>query len=144
MDIEAARDQFPALQEKTFLDAACISLAPRVATEAISKFLDTTLQCPERSATLHHIAMDKARDTARSEAAGLITAGGDEIALVESTSLGLELAAQAIPLAAGDRVLLCDLEYMEVAIPWSQLQRRGISIDVVPNRDGELRTEDIA
>ena len=145
MEIEAARDQFPALKEKTFLDAACISLAPRVATEAISQFLDMTLQCPERSATLHHIAMDEARDTARSEVARLINADEDEIALVESTSHGLGLAAQAVPLAAGDRVLLCDLEFMEVAVPWCQLQRRrGICIDVAPNRDGEVRIEDIA
>ncbi len=144
MDFENAREQFPALLHKTFLDAACVSLAPRVATEAIRNFLDMTLLCPARSSTLHHISMDEMRALARPEAARLINAGEDEIALVESTSHGLSIAAQSIPLSPGDRVLISDLEFLEVAVPWIQLAARGISIDVVPNQHGEVRVETIA
>jgi len=144
MDLERARDQFPGLEDKVFLDAACVSLAPRVAGQAIHEFLDMALRCPQRSATQYHIALDAARDEARSQAARLINAGADEIALVESTTHGLGLAAQAIPLNSGDRVLLCDLEFMEVAIPWRQLRARGIEMDVVRNCNGRLRIEDIA
>src|ERR1039458_1863889 len=103
MDFEGVREQFPALLHKTFLDAACVSLAPRVATEAIQDFLDMTLHCPARSSTLHHISMDEMRSVARPEAARLIHADEDEIALVESTSHGLTIAAQSIPLSPGDR-----------------------------------------
>lgn len=139
------REQFPALKEKVFLDAACVSLAPRVATEAIQEFLSMTLWCPERSSTLHHLAMDASRSQARFEVARLINAEEDEIALVESTTHGLSIAANALPLRPGDRVLLCDLEFLEVAIPWCQMQRTmGLEIDVVPNRRGEIRIEDIA
>lgn len=145
MNLDTVREQFPALQKKTFLDSACVSLAPQVAVEAISNFLERTLWCPERSATMHHISMDDLRSEARSEIARFLHARESEIALVESTTHGLEIAAEALPLERGDRVLLCDLEFMQVALPWCQKRDRGeIEIDVVRTRGGEIHVEDIA
>ena len=144
MDFESARAQFPALREKVFLDAACVSLAPRAATEAIAEFLRIALECPARSSTLHHISMDEMRSKARPAVARLIGAHEDEIALVESTTHGLSMAAAAIPLGPGDRVLLSDLEFIEVSMPWLQLRERGVAIDMIPNRGGEVKLEDIA
>ena len=144
MDFETARAQFPALAQKTFLDAACVSLAPLVATDAIRTFLDVALQCPAASSTLHHISMDEMRAAARPAVARLINADEDEIALVESTSHGLTIAAQCIPLSAGDRVLLCDLEFLEVALPWMQLKQRGVEVDVVRTRGGRVTVEEFA
>lgn len=144
-DWKAARERFPALRQKTFLDSACVSLPPTVAIEAIQAFLDTALHCPERSATLHHIAMDDMRSAARGEIARLIHADENEIALVESTSAGLNIAAAAVPLLPGDRVLLCDLEFMQVALPWIQMRERiAIEIDVVANRHGAIDPGNIA
>jgi len=140
----SARHHFPGLADKIFLDAACVSLAPRPAAEAIQKFLELALLCPLNSSTHHHIFMDEMRSAARPAAARLINAHEDEIALVESTTHGLTLAANAIPLERGDRVLLSDLEFLEVAVPWVQKKQDGIEIDVVPNRNGEVRAEDIA
>jgi len=142
--LAAARPHFPGLLGKVFLDAACISLAPRPAVEAIEKFLNLAMVCPLESATAHHIFMDEMRAAARPAAARLINAHVDEIALVESTSHGLSLAAQSVPLERGDRVLMSDLEFMEVAIPWAQKKKDGIEIDVVPNHQGEVRVEDFA
>jgi cysteine desulfurase/selenocysteine lyase len=145
VNLEAIRDQFPALREKTFLDSACISLAPQVAVVAVKEFLEMALLCPEPSATLHHIAMDDMRLPARREIARLIHAREDEIALVESTTHGLSIAAQALPLERGDRVLLADVEFMQVALPWCQMRDRGeIEIDVVPHRHGEIAVDDFA
>lgn len=140
----SVRQHFPGLLDKVFLDAACVSLAPRPAVEAISKFLDLAMVCPLDSSTHHHIFMDEMRAAARPAAARLINADEDEIALVESTSHGLSLAANAIPLASGDRVLLADLEFLEVAVPWTQKKKDGIEIDVVPNHKGEVRAQDFA
>ncbi len=139
------REQFPALADRTFLDAACVSLAPRAATDAIRSFLDRTLYCPSASSTLHHIAMDELRSAARPQAASLIGARDDEIALVESTTHGFAIAAEAVPLAEGDRVLLCDLEFMQVGVPWVQLrERRGIGIDVARHEGGAIGVEQLA
>jgi cysteine desulfurase / selenocysteine lyase len=139
------RDQFPALREKAFLDAACASLAPVASVEAVQEFLQFALNCRARSSTLYHIAMDEMRAKARPEAARLINAGENEIALVESTTHGLNIAAEILPLERGDRVLMGDLEFMEVGIPWCQKRgQMGLEIDVVPNRSGKILVEDIA
>lgn len=142
--VAAARRHFPGAIDKVFLDSACVSLASRPAVEAVEKFLGLTLVCPVDSSTQHHIFMDEMRAAARPAAAQLINANEDEIALVESTTHGLTLAAGAIPLQAGDRVLLSDLEFFQVAIPWTQKKKDGIEIDVVPNHLGEVRVEDFA
>src|SRR5208282_1708388 len=65
----------------------------------------------------------------------------DEIALVESTSHGLAIAAQVVPLDPDDEVLLGDSEFMEVAIPWIRRQHR---FNIVPHHDGRLLVDDFA
>ncbi len=145
MNFGAIREEFPALREKTFLDAACVSIAPNCAVAAIQQFLQRALTCPEASATLNHIAMDDQRAAARPLAGRLLNAREDEIALVESTSQGLAIAAQAVPLATGDEVLLGAPEFMEVAVPWCQLRERvGITLAEVPHRGGRLLVDDFA
>ncbi len=141
---DQSRQYFPGLLDKVFLDAACVSLAPRPAVEAVQKFLDLAMVCPLDSSTQHHIFMDEMRAAARPAAARLINAHEDEIALVESTTHGLTLAANSIPLEPGDRVLLSDLEFLQVAVPWIQKKKEGVEIDVVPNRNGEVLVEDFA
>ena len=140
----SARQHFPGALNKVFLDAACCSLAPRPSIEAVQKFLDLAMNCPLPSSTHHHIFMDEMRSAARPAIAQLIHGHEDEIALVESTSHSLALAADAIPLEPGDRVLLPDLEFMQVAIPWLQKKRDGIEIDLVPNRNGAILLDDLA
>lgn len=137
---EQARRQFPALRTKTFLDAACVSLAPRVATQAIRRFLAEVENCPSPSATQHHIVMDEAREAARLEAARLINAHPDEVAIVESTSHGLNVATQVIPFRKGDNVVVPDLEFLQVALPWYQ---QGTEIKPVHHRRGRIRIEDV-
>ncbi len=144
MTLEDIRKEFPALQRLTFLDSACVSLAPQRAVERLRTFLDMAAYCPSGSSTQHHLDMDEMRSQARPQIAKLINADDDDIALVESTTHGLSLVANAIPLERGDRVVICDLEFLEVAVPWLQKrQELGIEMDTVHNRDGQILVEDI-
>src|SRR5262249_10569197 len=118
MNLTTIREEFPALKDRVFLDAACVSLAARSTVDAVRDFLDIALLSPARSSTEHHIALDQMREQARPEVAAFLSCHEDEIALVESTSHALNLAAEAVPLTRGDRVLLSDMEFMEVGIPW--------------------------
>jgi len=140
----SARQHFPGVHDKVFLDSACVSLASRPAVEAVEKFLNLALTCPHESSTAHHIFMDEMRAAARPAIARLINAHLDEVALVESTSHGLSIVAASIPLERGDRVLMSDLEFLEVAIPWVEKKKQGVEIDVIPSRNGEVRVEDFA
>ncbi len=145
MTINNVRQEFPALQQQVFLDSACVSLAPQRAIAKLRSFLDIAAYCPSGSSTQHHLDMDAMRSAARPQLARLINAGDDDIALVESTTHGLNLVANAIPLQRGDRVVICDLEFLEVAVPWTQKRDElGIEIDTVANRNGQILIDDIA
>ena len=141
----AIRSWFPGLADKVFMDAAAVSLAPHQAREAIGRFLEWVVMVPSADATEHHIVLDEGRRNARREAAALIGASEDEIALVESTSHGLALAANGLPLRGGQNVILCDLEYVGVVTPWAVRAREtGLDLRFVRNRAGRIEVEDVA
>ncbi len=146
MAIVSAKEHFPGLHGKTFLDAACVGLAPIEAKRAIEQFLEEAVMCHARDASTHHIALDRARAHAVLEGARLLDAHPDEIALVESTTHGLNVIASAIPFEPDDNVVLCDLEFLQVAIPWLKLAQRGAIREVrtVHNRDGAVPVEAFA
>jgi cysteine desulfurase/selenocysteine lyase len=143
MDLAAARQSFPALRDKVFLDAATVSLAPVQARQAIGAFVESAVMCFERDASTHHVAMDELRIAAVTEAARLLNADEDEIALVESTTHGLNVAALALPLSPDDNVLVSDLEFPQVALPWMKLREQGAIAEVrfVPHVDGAVTPE---
>src|SRR5262245_48138115 len=139
MDIPAARALFPGTANQVFLDAACVSLLPAPADEALRRLGQALLLCPARDASAHHIALDQTADQPRREAARLIGARPEDIALVESTTHGLQAIAASVPLGAGDRVLVGDTEFLGLAVPWLPRQKRdGFHIDVVPSCGGRL------
>ena len=146
LSVADARGHFPGLAGRAFLDAACVSLAPRPALDAVEQFLVTAATCEERDASLHHVAMDALRRHAVEEGAKLLGASLDEIALVESTTHGLNIAAQAIPFEPGDNVVIADLEFLQVAIPWVKLQENGTIAEVrtARNVDGALTVDAFA
>lgn len=68
----------------------------------------------------------------RELAAQLIGAGADEIACMPNTSYGLNLAARALPLGAGDVVVTFDKEFPANVYPWMALAARGVRLELVP------------
>lgn len=144
-DWESVRASFPGLDDKVFLDAACISVAPRQAQEAVSEFLRKAVMAPLTDATEHHIDLDGARGDARRAAAALIGASEEEIALVESTTHALNLAAHGVGMRGGENVILCDTEYIGVVTPWAARAREsGFDLRFVRNREGRIEPEEIA
>lgn len=136
-DWNAVRAEFPALADRVFLDAACVSLLPRRADEAVRRFSGELTRPGARNATLHHIWMDEQKASAAPQVAALLGVAASRIALVESTSHGLNIAAQSIPWAVDDEVLMCNLEFLQVAIPFVRLaQTRGIRPVFIEHRDG--------
>jgi len=86
-------EEFPALdKDLTFLDAACVSLIPQRTVRVMHEFIEYSARNDEINSSAHHINMDHKRDKAYTEAAKLLNADLEEIALVESTSHGLNVA----------------------------------------------------
>jgi cysteine desulfurase / selenocysteine lyase len=143
MNVADARSFFPGTHGRAFLDAACVSLMPAQADEALRRLAHDLLLCPARDASSHHIALDHTAEQPRAEIARLINARPADVALVESTTHALQAVASAIPLARGEKVLVSETEFLGLAVPWVGLrQRHGFDIEVVPHREGRLLPED--
>ncbi len=145
MNLADARAFFPGTQGRVFLDAACIGLAPVQAVHALNNLGQQLLLAPERDASSHHVALDKTAGPARREIAKLIGAQSSDIALVESTSHGLEIIAASVPLRRDDVILVGETEFLGLAVPWIPRQERdGFHIQTVPHRNGRLLVDDYA
>lgn len=137
------REEWPVLETMTFLDAACVSFAPQRAVKAVKAFADMTATQEEENSSAHHIAMDSLRHKAYKEAEKLLNADPEEIALVESTSHGLNIAARGIPLENGDNIITTNLEFIQVALPWCVMRNElDLDIRVCKTPDNRFRVED--
>ena len=146
IDLEKIRkEEWPVLETMTFLDAACVSFAPQRTVKAVKAFADMTAVQEEANSSAHHIAMDSLRHKAYDEAAKLLNADPEEIALVESTSHGLNIAAQGIELQDGDNIITTNLEFIQVALPWCVMRKdKNIDIRVCKTEDNRFTAKDFA
>lgn len=136
-------EQWPVLSTMTFLDAACVSFSPRRVIDAVKAFAEMTGVQDEENSSAHHIAMDDLRNKAYVEAAKLLNADIEEIALVESTSHGLNIAAHGIELNDGDNIITTNLEFIQVALPWCVMRKtRDIDIRVCKTADNRFTAKD--
>lgn len=139
------KEEWPVLEKMVFLDAACVSFAPQRTVRAVKAFADMTATQEEANSSAHHIAMDSLRGKAYTEAAKLLNADPEEIALVESTSHGLNIAAQGIELKDGDNIITTNLEFIQVALPWCVMRKeKNIDIRVCKTPDERFTAKDFA
>jgi selenocysteine lyase/cysteine desulfurase len=86
--------------------------------------------------TAPHLLPDRdlfaALQAARDAAARLINADTGEIALATNTSFGLHLAARALQLKRGDRVIVSDREFPANVYPWLMLRKLGVEVELAP------------
>ncbi len=144
MNLKDVRELFVGTKDKIFLDSACVGLAPNTAREAIKRFLDLVVNCPARDISEHHMAMDDMKGEAIIEAAKLLNTAPENLTLIESTTHGLNIAANSIPFEGSNEVLICDTEYLQVSIPFAKKHEAGKLklIPVVPEKKGYFTLKD--
>lgn len=139
------KEEWPILETMVFLDAACVSFAPQRSVRALKAFADMSARQDEANSSAHHIAMDSLRGKAYAEAAKLLNADPEEIAIVESTTHGLNIAATSLPLGDGDNIITTNLEFLQVPMPWCAMKRtKNIEIRVCRTKDNSFTAEDFA
>lgn len=134
--LRAVRDSFRALRatefpwtaDTVYLNNASVGPIPERTRRALDEFTARR--------TAPHLLPDRERlddlQAAREAIARLINAESGEIALVQNTSLGLNVAARALPLKARDVVLLSDREFPANVYPWLLLKKQGIEVERAP------------
>jgi len=128
------REQFPVTRKKTFLNHACQAPLPKAVAEAIKKYANdfsnygtTSIDCKEGGKT---------------QFAKLIGAKAGEIALVENTSVGLNIAANVLEYPSGSKIVTTDLEYPSVVYPWLGKNLK-VKVQYVKNVDGRILLDDM-
>jgi len=77
----------------------------------------------------------------RAALARLLGINPAEIAFTKNTTEGLTIAAHAFDLAAGDNIVLTDMEHVANVWVWKHWQAKGVEIRVARNRAGRLPAE---
>ena len=125
-DLEALRAaEFPwtADDQTVFLNNASTGPLPQRTIDALAHWSMLRANPQRITQDLQFGALARGRELI----ASLIGADASEIALATNTSFGLNLAAFALPLGAGDVVLAPTQEFPANVYPWMQLSaRRGI------------------
>lgn len=142
-DVQALREaEFPLAQDTVYMNHAGVSPLPRRSAQAMRHIVDQLLMDPGAAFGPAYFKIEHAcRDSFRA----LINAqSADEIVMVQSTSLGLNYLASAIPWLTGQNVVLCDVEFPSNVYPWMKLAERGVEARIIPARHGGLTPEAVA
>ena len=133
------RSLFPHIDQYTYLNHASISPINLRAKSAIQDFLELR---HGKNIEFWPDAMDRKLHFLKL-IARLINADADNIALVPSTSGGLNILSLGLNWQKGDHILLNDFEFPANVIPFTNLRRHGVEIDFVHHDHGKIHLEDI-
>ena len=130
-DFAALRDEFPVTRNWTYLDLANKAPLPRCAQDAIPDFLREMNELGVRE------AFSKVRvEEVRASLASLLGVAPGAIAFIKNTSEGMNIAAQALDLQAGDNVIQAELDHPNQVYAWKRLEERGVELKWVRNGEG--------
>lgn len=138
MDLADLRAAMPALDENTYLNWGASGPSPRRVVEAVESTLERH-EYESPSGEGMYPAAFSVFDETRERVAGLIGADTEEIALTQSTTDAINRVATAFDWAAGDEVVITDLEHSAGRLPWRRLERDvGIEVSVLTTGDGVI------
>lgn len=126
-DVAAIRRQFPVTERMLYLDSAHQTPLATSVREALVRFY----QEGNEAAGPKAVWLDRV-ELVRARVARLLGAQPSEIAFTKNTSEGMNIAANALPLAAGDNVLLVEGDHPNNAYAFLNLQRKGVEVRFVP------------
>jgi len=133
-NMEKIREQFPITKNKVFLNHAAQSPLPKPVADAVRKFVDEFSNFGTTSIEWN--------DGGKPFFAKLINAKPEEIAFIENTSVGLNIAANVLHYPPSSKIVTTDLEYPSVVYPWLR-KSLGVKVHYVRNVDGKILLEDV-
>jgi len=134
LNVDEIREQFPVTRNKVFLNHAAQSPLPKPVAEGLHKYVDDFSNFGTSSIEWN--------DGGKPFFAKMIGAKPEEIAFVENTSVGLNIAANVLQYPRGSKIVTTDLEYPSVVYPWLR-RKLGVKVDYVKNVNGKILLEDL-
>jgi cysteine desulfurase / selenocysteine lyase len=132
-DWSLLRAEFPTLSRWTYLDVARKTPAPRCQERALIEYMRDIYEEAGAGAW----AAPQVAET-RAALARLLGAKPAQIAFTKNTTEGLNIAAHAFDLHAGDNIVLTDLEHPANVWVWKHWEAKGVEIRYARSREGRL------
>ncbi|BCH05235.1 aminotransferase (plasmid) [Mesorhizobium sp. 131-2-5] len=129
-DVEAVRKLFPAVEKMTYLDSGFQTPMSTPVKRALEAFVNESYE----TAGPKSVWIERMEAT-RGKVATLLNAVPEEIAFTKNTSEAMNIAANALPLKAGDNVLMIHGDHPNNAYAFLNLKRKGIEVRVIPMTD---------
>lgn len=120
------RNEFPVTKRMLYLDSAHQAPLATSIRGALVDFLSEGLE----AAGPKPVWLRRVEET-RAQVASLFNAKASEIAFTKNTSEGLNIAANAVPIMAGENVVLIEGDHPNAAYAWLNQRRRGVEVRFV-------------
>lgn len=129
-DVARIRRLFPAADKMTYLDAGFQSPLSLPVKERLEAFIASSFETAGPKS--EWIA---GMEAVRARLAAFINAAPEELAFTKNTSEAMNIAANALPLEAGDEVLMLEGDHPNNAYAFLNLARKGVTTRFVPMPD---------
>jgi selenocysteine lyase/cysteine desulfurase len=138
-DWVALRDEFPVTRRWAFLDHAAVAPLSAPAQRALAEWAADMAE----NGVVHEPRWLRRIEEVRQLAAKLLSADPFDIAFIKNTSEGIDFVAEGFPWEPGDNVVTAAEEYPSNLYPWLNLEDRGVSVRLVPSREGRVWPDDV-
>lgn len=129
-DVAAVRKAFPATEHVVYLDSGFQTPLSRPVKEAYERFLWESFE----NAGPKQIWLNRLEET-RAKVADFLGVEPHEIAFTKNTSESMNIAANALPLRPGDKVLMIHGDHPNNAYAFLNLRKKGVEIVFIPMTD---------
>ena len=139
-DWDAFRRQMPIAQTWAYFDHAAVSPLPEPTRRALAGWAEEAARSGD---TVWPVWSQKVEELRR-QAARLIGAMPEEIALIHNTTEGVNLVAEGFPWQPGDNIVTLADEFPTNQYPWLNLAERGVQTRRVPTDNGVVDLDRLA
>jgi cysteine desulfurase / selenocysteine lyase len=138
--VENSYKDFGPFEGRVWLNCAHQGPLPKVSVEEL-------MEAVAWKVAPHHLAHSEkfksVPERLRTALGNLVGVPGEEIILGNSTSYGLHLLANGLPLKSGDEILLVKNDFPSCILPWLALEKRGVVVRYVEPRHHVLQAEEL-
>jgi cysteine desulfurase/selenocysteine lyase len=136
----AFRAQMPVVENWAYLDHAAVAPLPRPSAQALA---DWAAENAAQGDTVWP-SWAKKLEQVRGLAAKILNANERQVALVHSTTEGINIVAEGFPWRDGDNVVTLENEFPSNQYPWLNQASRGVETRRVKTREGRVDLADLA
>lgn len=131
IDVQAVRQDFPILGDLIYLDNGATSLSPEPVVNALIEFEHSYRANVGRGVhRLTRIASQRYWH-AHEKVAAFIGGKSGVTVFTKNTTESINMVAAGLPWTAGDRVITTILEHHSNLLPWRNLKKQGVDVDII-------------